>query len=56
MKKKDKDLEEKLKLLNQTRPRDIMPRPTTFKDKSKYDRKRQKVLVKKEIRNYKNDN
>ena len=26
-----------------------MPRPTVFKDKSKYDRKKQKTLVRKEI-------
>ena len=49
MNKKDKKLEEKLKILNQTRPRDIMPRPTTFEDKTKYKRSRQKVLNRKII-------
>ena len=47
--KKDKELEEKLRILKQSRPRAPMPRPTTFKDKSKYDRKKQKILIKKEI-------
>ena len=46
---KDKELEQKLKILKQTRPRNLMPRPTIFKDKTKYNRKRQKVLIKKEI-------
>ncbi len=52
MKKKDKKIEEKLNILKHTRPRDIMPRPTVFKDESKYDRKRDKQLIKKETKKY----
>ncbi len=52
MKKIDKKIEEKLNILKHTRPRDIMPRPTVFKDESKYDRKRDKQLIKKETKKY----
>ena len=49
MNKKDKKLEEKLKIIKQSRPRYIMPRSTTFEDKTKYKRSRQKVLTRKII-------
>ena len=48
---KDKKLKEKLDLLKKTRPRDTMPRPAVFEDKTKYKRSRQKVLDKKIINN-----
>lgn len=48
--KKSKELEEKLKIIKQTRPRDIMPRPTTFEDKTKFKRSRQKRLDRKIIK------
>ena len=51
MQKKDKKLAEKLKILKQTRSREIMPRPTTFEDKTKYKRSRQKKINKKMIDN-----
>ena len=51
MKKKDKKLALKLKILKQTRSRDIMPRPTVFEDKTKYKRSRQKSLNRKIINN-----
>ncbi|MBP3766089.1 MAG: hypothetical protein J6G98_02800 [Bacilli bacterium] len=51
MKKKDKKLDLKLKILKQTRSRDIMPRPTVFEDKTKYKRSRQKVLNRNMINN-----
>ena len=38
MRKKDKSQKSKLDILNQTRDRTPMPRPTVFKDKKKYDR------------------
>ena len=44
MQKKDKKLDLKLKLIKQTRSREVMPRPTTFEDKTKYKRSRQKRL------------
>lgn len=40
--KKDKKIQETLRLLNQTRERTLMPRPVTFDDKSKYRRSREK--------------
>ena len=49
--KKDKKLVEKLNILKHTRDRKIMPRPTTFEDKTKYKRSRQKILNKKIIDN-----
>ena len=51
MKKEDKKLEEKLKILKATRSRDNMPRPTTFEDKSKFKRSRQKRIDRKIIDN-----
>lgn len=51
MKNKSKELEEKLKILKQTRSREIMPRPTTFEDKTKYKRSRQKTINRKIINN-----
>ena len=41
MKKKAKKLT-KLDILKQTKDRTPMPRPAVFRDKTKYDRKRQK--------------
>lgn len=41
-KNKDKNIQEKLDLINRSTERRTMPRPTVFKDKSKYDRNRQK--------------
>lgn len=38
-----KRLQEKLDRYNQARPREPMPRPAVFKDRSKYDRNRQKA-------------
>lgn len=39
-----KKLQEKLDLINRSADRRPMPRPAVFKDKSKYDRKRQKRI------------
>lgn len=39
-----KKLQEKLDLINRSAGRRPMPRPAVFKDKSKYDRKRQKRI------------
>lgn len=41
-KTKDKDLQAKLDLIARSTERREMPRPTVFRDKSKYDRNRQK--------------
>lgn len=41
-KTKDKALRKKLELINMSTERREMPRPTVFRDKSKYDRNRQK--------------
>lgn len=38
-----KKLEQKLDLINRSTGRRAMPRPAVFKDKSKYDRNRQKA-------------
>lgn len=38
MSKKEKDNQEKLDILNQTRDRTPMPRPAVFRNKKKYDR------------------
>ena len=38
MSKKEKDNQEKLDILNQTRDRTPMPRPAVFHNKKKYDR------------------
>ena len=51
MQKKNKKLDLKLKMLKQTRSREIMPRPTTFDDKTKYKRSRQKQINKKMMDN-----
>ena len=50
MKKKDSEIEKKLEILKHTRPRDPMPRPTTFEDKTKFKRSRQKTLDRKIIK------
>ena len=50
MKKQDEKTKRKLEILKHTRPRDIMPRPTTFEDKSKFKRSRQKTLDRKIIK------
>ena len=52
MKNKDPKVERKLDLLKHTRPRDPMPRPTVFKDKSKFDRNKEKIKTRKEKENY----
>ena len=52
MKKVDKKLEQKLKLIKQTKSRFIMPRSSIFEDKSKFKRSRQKILDRKIISNY----
>lgn len=41
-KTKNKDLQAKLDLIARSTERREMPRPTVFRDKSKYDRNRQK--------------
>ena len=41
-KKKSKEVQEKLDAFNHSRPREMMPRPTVFKDKTKYDRNKRK--------------
>ena len=38
---------DKLKSIRQSRPREPMPRPTVFADRSKYDRKKIKSAVRK---------
>jgi len=38
MKKREKNKNAKLDILNQTRDRTPMPRPAVFRDKKKYDR------------------
>lgn len=40
--------QEKLDLINRSTERRPMPRPTVFRDKSKYDRGRQKALDRRE--------
>ena len=50
MKKKDKNLEEKLNIIKHTRSRSTMPRPVVFEDKTKYKRSRQKSLNRKIIK------
>lgn len=47
MEKKSKETEDLLKMLTGVRGkgRELMPRPTVFKDKKKYDRKRDKKTV-----------
>lgn len=40
--KRSKATQEKLDAIKHSRPRELMPRPTVFKDKSKYDRKASK--------------
>ena len=40
--KKDKETQRKLDAIKHSRGRVTMPRPTVFKDKSKYDRNTQK--------------
>lgn len=42
VKTKDKAKQEKIRLINASTERREMPRPTVFKDKSKYDRNRSK--------------
>lgn len=49
MKNKNKALEEKLNMLNQTRPRESMGRPCYFKDKTKYDRNSYKSELKRGV-------
>ena len=46
---KDKKLKEKLDILKKTRPREVMPRPVVFEDKTKYKRSKQKIINKKII-------
>ena len=50
MKKKDKKIEEKLKMIKHSRVRTPMPRPVVFEDKTKYKRSRQKSLIRKIIK------
>lgn len=38
-----------LTAINQSRPRDPMPRPVVFKDKTKYDRNRAKEELREEL-------
>ena len=45
----DKKLKEKLEILKKSRPREKMPRPTVFEDKTKYKRSKQKIINKKII-------
>ena len=40
-KSKDKNVQNKLSLIAMSSERQLMPRPAVFKDKSKYDRRRQ---------------
>lgn len=47
-KTKDKALQEKLDLINRSTERREMPRPAVFKDKTKYDRNRQKQSMRRE--------
>lgn len=42
----------KLKIINQTRDRTSMGRPTVFISKADYNRKRDKQRLKKELSNY----
>ncbi len=48
VKTKDKALQEKIDLINRSTERREMPRPTVFKDKSKYDRNKQKQSFRRE--------
>ena len=47
MKKRDKTLEAKLKTLAQTRDRTPLPRPAVMKDKTKYNRKAERLVLRK---------
>lgn len=46
------DIEEKLRLIKQTRDRTSMGRPTVFAAKTDYNRKKDKQRLKKELSNY----
>ncbi len=48
MKRRDKHIQEKLDAIRHSRTRTLMPRPTVFKDRSKYDRARAKNALRKE--------
>lgn len=48
-KKLSKEKRAMLDTINQTRERTPMPRPTYFRDESKYDRNRQKQMDRKEL-------
>lgn len=53
MKKNSKD--EFLDAVKQSRPREPMPRPVIFKDRTKYDRNREKEEVRKQKEEYDED-
>ena len=52
MNKENEEIKKELEMLKGTKRRDAMPRPTVFKDKSKYDRNKVKQLTRKEKDNY----
>lgn len=52
MKKLDKKTCAKLAAFDHSRERELMPRPTVFRDRTKYSRKSDKAGVRREIRAY----
>ncbi len=49
MKRKNIAIEHKLATIRQSKPREMMPRPAVFRDKSKYNRNSAKASFRREL-------